>query len=222
MISPGMVNFPGPNGGAPLYLNRQKRVNTILRKSACKGLPALPNRRAVAFVASVRQLALSAQAKWVRAGKKAPITSDPPSCDATTRHVRNFLGCENFYGLGAGVGRGLGEGAERGVGVGLGVELPVAVAVAVGVAVAVVVGVAVAVGLGEAVGVGDGVGPHAEGVAVAVGVGLGLGVGDGVPTAAAMSIRPQPYTLLGGPGSPHSVEEINTAELFKASRLVWI
>src|SRR2546430_3000184 len=74
VISPGMVNFPGPNGGAPLYLNRQKRVNTILRKSACKGLPALPNRRAVAFVASVRQLALSAQAKWVRAGKKAPIT----------------------------------------------------------------------------------------------------------------------------------------------------
>jgi hypothetical protein len=34
-----------------------------------------------------------------------------------------------------------------------------------------------------------------------------------------MSIRPQPYTLLGGPGSPQSADEIKTAALFKASRL---
>ena len=79
-------------------------------------------------------------------------------------------------------------------------------------------------GVGVNVGVGVGVpAPHAEGVPVAVGVGLGLGVGDGVPTAAAISIRPQPYTLFGGPAAPHWVEEINTAELFRASRLgtIW-
>ena len=40
--------------------------------------------------------------------------------------------------------------------------------------------------------------PHAEGVPVAVGIGLGDGVGDGVPTAAAISTLPQPYTLFGG------------------------
>jgi hypothetical protein len=43
-----------------------------------------------------------------------------------------------------------------------------------------------------------------------------------VPTAAAISIRPQPYTLFGGPAVPHCVEEIKTAELFKASRLAVI
>jgi hypothetical protein len=96
------------------------------------------------------------------------------------------------------------------VDVGLGVELAVALGVAVAVAVAV------------AVGVGDGVGPQAEGVPVAVGVGLGDGVGEGVPTAAAISIRPQPKTLFGGPAVPHCVEEIKTAELFKASRLAVI
>ena len=58
-----------------------------------------------------------------------------------------------------------------------------------------------------AVGVGDAVGAHAEGVPVAVGVGLGLGVGDGVPTAAAISIRPHPYTLLGGVGRPQAAAE---------------
>lgn len=98
------------------------------------------------------------------------------------------------YGLGAGVGRPLGVGTDLGVGVGLGVEL--AVAVAVGVAVA-----------------------DADAVAVAVAVGLGVGVGVPPPTAAKISIRPQPYTLFGGPAVPHWVEEINTAELFKASRL---
>jgi hypothetical protein len=118
---------------------------------------------------------------------------------------------EDNYGLGGGVGRGLAVGPGLAVGVGLGVGVAVAVAVAVGVAVAVAVGVTVAVG--------DAVGPHAEGVPVAVGVGLGVAVGDGVPTAAAISTRPQPYTLFGGPAVPHCVEEINTAELFKASRL---
>jgi hypothetical protein len=155
-------------------------------------------------------------AACTRSGAKS-VRTDRSSLVAARDNVCFSKDC---YGLGGGVGRGLGDGAERGVGVGLGVELAVAVAVAVAVGVA--VAVAVAVGVGEAVGVGDGVGPHADGVAVAVGVGLGLGVGDGVPTAAAMSIRPQPYTLLGGPASPHNVEEINTAELFKASRLVWI
>ena len=77
--------------------------------------------------------------------------------------------------------------------------------------------------VGEPVGVGVGVpAPHAEGVPVAVGVGLGLGVGDGVPTAAAISTRPQPYTLFGGPAVPHWVEDIKTAWLFKASRLAAI
>jgi hypothetical protein len=129
---------------------------------------------------------------------------------------RNFALGENSYGLGSGVGRGLGLGTA------LGVELAVAVAVAVGVAVA----VADAVGVGVCVTVDDGdgvaVGPHADGVPVAVGVGLGVGVGDGVPTAAAISMRPQPYTLFGGPAVPHWVEEINTAELFNASRLAVI
>ena len=49
---------------------------------------------------------------------------------------------------------------------------------------------------------------HAEAVAVGDGVGLGVGVGDGVPTAAAISTRPQPYTLFGGPAVPHVVSEI--------------
>jgi hypothetical protein len=40
------------------------------------------------------------------------------------------------------------------------------------------------------VGVADG--PHAGGEPVGVGVGLGVAVGEGVPTAAAMSTRPQP------------------------------
>ena len=136
-------------------------------------------------------------------------------CAATARHIRNFRGCENFYGLGTGVGRGLGDGAERGVGVGLGVELPVAVAVAVAVGLGLTVTVAVGVGVGVGV-----VAP--QGVALDTGVGETVGVGPGVPTAAAMSIRPQPKTLFGGPAAPHNVEEINTAELFKASRLSWI
>ena len=34
--------------------------------------------------------------------------------------------------------------------------------------------------------------------------------------------RPQPYTLFGGPASPHAVEEIKTAALSKASRLMVI
>src|SRR5207244_4430924 len=38
-------------------------------------------------------------------------------------------------------------------------------------------------------------------------------------TAARISTRPQPYTLFGGPASPHEVEEIKTAVLFKAVRL---
>ena len=77
--------------------------------------------------------------------------------------------------------------------------------------------------VGEPVGVGVAVpAPHAEGVPVAVGVGLGLGVGDGVPTAAAISTRPHPYTLFGGHAVPHWVEEIKTAWLFKASRLAVI
>ena len=77
--------------------------------------------------------------------------------------------------------------------------------------------------VGEPVGVGVAVpAPHAEGVPVAVGVGLGVAVGDGIPTAAAISIRPQPYTLFGGPAVPHWVEEIKTAWLFKASRLAVI
>ncbi len=49
-----------------------------------------------------------------------------------------------------------------------------------------------------------------------------MGVGDGVPTAAAISTRPQPYTLFGGPPVPHWVEEIKTEWLFKASRLAVI
>ena len=47
-------------------------------------------------------------------------------------------------------------------------------------------------------------------------------MGGGLPTAAAISMRPQPYTLFGGPAVPHCVEVINTAELFKASRLAVI
>jgi hypothetical protein len=54
----------------------------------------------------------------------------------------------------------------------------------------------------EAVGVAVGVDtPH--GVALDTGVGETVGVGAGVPTAAAISIRPQPNTLFGGPAVPH-------------------
>jgi hypothetical protein len=74
--------------------------------------------------------------------------------------------------------------------------------VALGVAVGVTDGVVVAV----AVGVGDGV-TLGVGVAVAVAVGVGVGVPPPV-TAARISTRPQPKTLLGGPAAPHRVEEI--------------
>ena len=147
------------------------------------------------------QRARTAVANSVRSDRSSPVLGRDNICFS-----------EDDYGLGGGVGRGLAVGPDLGVGVGLGVGVVVAVDVAVA------VGVAVAV----AVGVGVGVGPHAEAVAVAVGVGLGVAVGDGVPTAAAISIRPQPYTLFGGPAVPHCVEEINTAELFKASRLAVI
>jgi hypothetical protein len=40
-------------------------------------------------------------------------------------------------------------------------------------------------------------------VGVAVGVAVGVGVGVPPPTAAKISTRPQPYTLFGGPASPH-------------------
>jgi hypothetical protein len=66
-------------------------------------------------------------------------------------------------------------------------------------------GVAVAVAVPVGVGVGV-ICPHAGGEAVGDGVGLGVAVGDGIPTAAWMSTRPQPYTLLGGPAVPHWVE----------------
>ena len=94
-----------------------------------------------------------------------------------------------------------------------------AVAVAVAVAVGVALTVAVAVDVGVGVGV---VGP--QGVALDTGVGETLGVGPGVPTAAAISIRPQPKTLFGGVGPPggHAAESIPTAELSKASRLASI
>src|SRR5436190_16640538 len=78
-------------------------------------------------------------------------------------------------------------------------------------------------GVGVDVGVGVAVpAPHATGVPVAVAVGLGVAVGDGIPTAAAMSTRPQPYTLFGGPAVPHRVEAMWTAALFKVSRLAVI
>src|SRR5262249_10767350 len=42
----------------------------------------------------------------------------------------------------------------------------------------------------------------------------------GPPTAARISTRPQPYTLLGGPAPPgHRMEAICTAALFNVSRL---
>src|SRR4051812_35592699 len=144
---------------------------------------------------------------------------------------KNFRRCENFYGLGGGpVGRGLGVGAGRpgvgdtvplAVGVGLTEGVDVAVAVAVALTVAVGVALTVAVAVDVAVGVGV-VAP--QGVALETGVGETLGVGPGVPTAAAMSILPQPKTLFGGVGPPggHAAESIPTAELSKASRLASI
>lgn len=62
---------------------------------------------------------------------------------------------------------------------------------------AVAVGVEVAVAVG--VGVGDCGGDDGVGEVVAVGV----GVGDPPLTAAKISTRPQPNTLLGGPAVPH-------------------
>jgi hypothetical protein len=127
------------------------------------------------------QRARAAAANSVRSDRSPPVLG----CD-------NICFSEGYYGLGGGVGRGLGVGADLGVGVGLGVEVAVAVAVALGLAVAVGVAVGVAVAVGVEVGVGVAVGPHGEGVPVAVGVGLWVGVGDGLPTAAAISMRPQP------------------------------
>jgi hypothetical protein len=96
------------------------------------------------------------------------------------------------------------------VGVGVADPAAVAVAVAVGVADAAAVAVAVAVAV-------------ALGAAVAVAVAEGVGVGEPPPlTAAKISIRPQPYTLFGGPALPHWVEEIKCAELSKALRLAVI
>ena len=92
-----------------------------------------------------------------------------------------------------------------------------AVAAAVGVAEAACVAVGVAVGVWVAVGVGVTIG-----VAVAVPAAVGVGVGDPLVTAAKISIRPQPYTLLGGPAVPHCVEEIKTAWLSNQSRLAVI
>jgi hypothetical protein len=106
----------------------------------------------------------------------------------------------NFSPANYGLGRGCGVG--RGRGIALGVAVGEGVAVAVGVAVGVTLGVVVAVG-----------------VAVGVAVAVGVGVGEPPPTAARISTRPQPYTLFGGPASPHWVELICTAELFNASRL---
>ena len=143
-LSGAVVDTLGSNSGTPFYLKPQKRVNSILRKSASTGLPALSNERA--FASAGRRVTPGDPAQGT------PITSEPPSCDATARHAGNLRSCENFYGLGAGVGRALGVGARLGVGVGLGVEVGVAVEVAVGVAVGVGVGVNVAVGV--AVGVG--------------------------------------------------------------------
>jgi hypothetical protein len=136
-------------------------------------------------------------------------------------------GRKNFYGLGGGaVGRGLGVGVvlpTGGVGVGVseGVGVAVGVAEAMAVAVAVAVGVALTAAVDVAVGVGV-VGP--QGVALDAGVGETLGVGPGVPTAAAISTRPQPKTLFGGVGPPggHKAESIPTAELSNASRLASI
>ena len=196
---PDLVIFLGCNGGRPFYLKPHERVNTILTHLLRLAPLARPG--------VVRRLRSVHAQPW-RTRSEAIAHRPVLSRD-------NICFSEDDYGLGGGVGRGLGVGANLGVGVGLGVELAVAVAVAVAVGVAVAVAVPVAV----AVGVGDAVGPHAEGVPVAVGLGLGVAVGDGVPTAAAISTRPQPYTLFGGPAVPHCVEEINTAELFKASRL---
>jgi hypothetical protein len=201
--------------GCSLYLNRGERVNTILGDSNQRFLPFRGSTRNAkpsinCLNCSLRRPQSIGRDKPLRAADAGiqGVTRCPQRADKTN----NGCGLADRYGLGGGVGRGLAVGPDLGVGVGLGVGVVVAVDVAVA------VGVAVAV----AVGVGVGVGPHAEAVAVAVGVGLGVAVGDGVPTAAAISIRPQPYTLFGGPAVPHCVEEINTAELFKASRLVVI
>ena len=84
------------------------------------------------------------------------------------------------------------------------------------------VGPALGVGVGRGVAVAVAVG-LAVGVGVAVGVAVGVGVGVPPPTAAKISTRPQPYTLFGGPASPHRVEAMWTAELLIASRLgvIW-
>src|SRR5262249_31661852 len=113
------------------------------------------------------------------------------------------------------------HGRECGVGRGRGVTLGGSVGVDVGIAVGVGVGeppglLGVGLGLGGGVVVGVAVGVGLGGI-VAVAVGVAVGVGDGVPppcTAARISTRPHPYTLLGGPASPHSVELMCTAALF--------
>ena len=130
---------------------------------------------------NLRQYKRIAVAASVDRGKTGNGIAQPRSTPSATGR---FL----LHGRGAGVGRVLGVTLGRAVGVGLGVDVAVTVAVAVGVTVAVAVAVAVGV---------------AVPVAVAVAVGVAVGVGDGVPTAAAISTRPQPTTLFGGPGVPH-------------------
>src|SRR5262249_28152399 len=122
--------------------------------------------------------------------------TDPRWCNATARARLEIFAVANFYGLGGKVGRGLGvgvlcPGVAVGVGgmlgVGVGLAAIVAVAVAVAVAVGVAVGGMVSLGVGGRFGV---VAPH--GVPLDAGGGETLGVGPGVPTAARISIRPQP------------------------------
>ena len=184
----------GSNGETTLYLKPQKCVNTILRKSACRGLPALPTGARWHLWVGCVTACPERKPNGRQPAKKAPITDHRrPAC---VRHYgearQNFSQLRNSYGLGAGVGRGLGVGVVR-MGVGLGGIVPLAVGVGLAgiVAVAVAVGVALTVTVAVAVAVGVGV-VAPQGVAVDGGVGETLGVGPGVPTAAAISTRPQP------------------------------
>jgi len=166
---------------------RIQRWNALVSEAARKCQHYFDSFPATAHVTTGRREATPQRdaAACTRSGAKS-VRTDHPSLVAARDNVCFSKDC---YGLGGGVGRGLGVGPNLGVGVGLGVGVAVAVPVAVAVAVAVAVGLAVTVTVAVGVGVGL-VAP--QGVALDTGVGETLGVGPGVPTAAAISIRPQP------------------------------
>ena len=123
--------------------------------------------------------------------RSAPSLRGSDGARAVTKFsvcVSNDSNDEAHHGVGGGAGVGRRRGVECRAGVSVGWPVPegVAVGVTLGVGLGVVLAVRVVVTVG-----------------VAVGIDVAVGVADGVPTASAISTRPQPATLFGEPAVPH-------------------